>query len=140
MMAICLGIFKVKSSFIVIGNYGINMKTIKQIYLIKSAAIVWLITIAYLSLKPQVEMPISFEYMDKLLHLGSYAFAMILITLAYPQTGRYKSIALLFTYSLLIEIAQLFAVNRYFEVTDLVANLIGILLAIYLMKFTRATV
>jgi len=116
------------------------MKTIKQIYLIKSAAIVWLITIAYLSLKPQVEMPISFEYMDKLLHFGSYAFAMILITLAYPQTGRYKSIALLFTYSLLIEIAQLFAVNRYFEVTDLVANLIGILLAIYLMKFTRATV
>jgi len=39
----------------------------------------------------------------------------------------------------LIEIAQLFAINRYFEVADLVANLIGILLAIYLMKFTRAT-
>lgn len=84
-------------------------------------------------------MPISFEYMDKLLHLGSYAFAMILITLAYPQTARFKSMSLLFTYSLLIEIAQLFAVNRYFEVADLAANLIGILLAIYLMKFTRAT-
>lgn len=99
----------------------------------------WLFTILYLSLKPQVEMPISFEYMDKLLHLGSYAFAMILITLAYPQINRYRSVALLFTYSLLIEIAQLFAVNRYFEVADLAANLIGILLAIYLMKFTRAT-
>jgi VanZ family protein len=99
----------------------------------------WLLAILYLSLKPQVEMPISFEYMDKLLHLGSYAFAMILITLAYPQINRYRSVALLFTYSLLIEIAQLFAINRYFEVADLVANLIGILLAIYLMKFTRAT-
>ena len=99
----------------------------------------WLFTILYLSLKPQVEMPISFEYMDKLLHLGSYSFAMILITLAYPQINRYRSVALLFTYSLLIEIAQLFAVNRYFEVADLAANLIGILLAIYLMKFTRAT-
>ena len=99
----------------------------------------WLLTILYLSLKPQVEMPISFEYMDKLLHLGSYAFAMMLITLAYPQINRYRSVALLFTYGLLIEIAQLFAVNRYFEVADLAANLIGILLAIYLMKFTRAT-
>ena len=99
----------------------------------------WLFTILYLSLKQQVEMPISFEYMDKLLHLGSYAFAMILITLAHPQINRYRSVTLLFTYSLLIEIAQLFAVNRYFEVADLVANLIGILLAIYLMKFTRVT-
>ena len=99
----------------------------------------WLLTILYLSLKPQVEMPISFEYMDKLLHFGSYAFAMILITLAYPQIGPYKSVTLLFAYGLLIEIAQLFAVNRYFEVADLAANLIGILLGIYLMKFTRAT-
>ena len=99
----------------------------------------WLLTILYLSLKPQVEMPFSFEYMDKLLHLGSYAFAMMLITLAYPQINRYRSVALLFTYGLLIEIAQLFAVNRYFEVADLAANLIGILLAIYLMKFTQAT-
>lgn len=99
----------------------------------------WLLTILYLSLKPQVEMPISFEYMDKLLHLGSYGLAMMLVTLAYPQINRYKSVTLLFTYSLLIEIAQLFAVNRYFEVADLAANLIGILLAIYLMKFTRAT-
>ena len=99
----------------------------------------WLLTILYLSLKPQVEMPISFEYMDKLLHLGSYAFAMMLITLAYPQINRYRSVALLFAYGLLIEIAQLFAINRYFEVADLAANLIGILLAIYLMKFTRAT-
>jgi len=99
----------------------------------------WLLTILYLSLKPQVEMLISFEYMDKLLHLGSYAFSMILITFAYPQINRYKSVALLFTYSLMIEIAQLFAINRYFEVADLVANFIGILLAIYLIKFIRAT-
>jgi VanZ family protein len=82
-----------------------------------------------------VEMPISFEYMDKLLHLGSYAFAMMLITLAYPQINRYRSVALLFTYGLLIEIAQLFAVNRYFEVADILANLCGIVLSYYLFNF-----
>jgi len=99
----------------------------------------WLLTILYLSLKPEVNMPMNFDHIDKLLHLGSYGLAMMLITFAYPQINRYKSVALLFTYSLMIEIAQLFAINRYFEVADLVANFIGILLAIYLIKFIRAT-
>ena len=97
----------------------------------------WLLTILYLSLKPEVSMPMNFEHIDKLLHLGSYGLAMILVSLAYPQINRYKTVALLFAYSLSIEVAQLFAINRYFEVADLAANIIGILLAIYLMKFTR---
>ena len=84
-------------------------------------------------------MPISFEYMDKLLHLGSYGLATILITLAYPQTSQYQTVTLLFTYSLLIEIAQLFAINRYFEVADLAANLAGILLAAHLIRFIQKT-
>ena len=84
-------------------------------------------------------MPMNFDHIDKLLHLGGYGLAMILVTLAYPQIARYKTVALLFAYSLSIEIAQLFVISRYFEVADLAANLIGILLAIYLMKFTRAT-
>ena len=99
----------------------------------------WLLTILYLSLKPEVNMPMNFDHIDKLLHLGGYGLAMVLVTLAYPQISRYKTVALLFAYSSSIEIAQLFAVNRYFEMADLAANLIGILLAIYLMKFTRAT-
>jgi len=80
-----------------------------------------------------------FNHMDKILHLGSYGLAMILTTLAYQKIHHYKSISLLFTYSLMIEVAQLFVVNRYFEVADLVANLMGILLAIYLMKLLRPT-
>lgn len=99
----------------------------------------WLLTIPYLSLKSEVNMPMNFDHIDKLLHVGSYGLSMMLITLAYPQINRYKSVALLFTYSLTIEIAQIFAINRYFEVADLVANLLGILLAIYLMKFIRST-
>ena len=99
----------------------------------------WLLTILYLSLKPQVEMPISFEYMDKLLHLAAYGLATILVLLAYPHANQKINAILLFSYGLSIEIAQLFSENRYFEVADLAANLAGILLAIYLMKFTRAT-
>jgi VanZ family protein len=111
----------------------------KMSHLTKLLMWLWLLTTLYLSLKPEVSMPMNFEHIDKLLHLGGYGLAMILVTLAYPQISRYKTVALLFAYSLSIEFAQLFAINRYFEVADLVANLIGILLAIYLMKFTRAT-
>ena len=99
----------------------------------------WLLTILYLSLKPQVEIPFSFEYIDKLLHIAAYGLATILMLLAYPHANQKINAILLFIYGLSIEIAQLFAENRYFEVADLVANLIGILLAIYLMKFIRAT-
>ena len=99
----------------------------------------WLLTILYLSLKPQVEIPFSFEYIDKLLHIAAYGLATIMVLLAYPHANQKINAILLFIYGLSIEIAQLFAENRYFEVADLVANLIGILLAIYLMKFIRAT-
>ena len=99
----------------------------------------WFLAILYLSLKPQMEIPFSFEYMDKLLHIAAYGLGAILMLLAYPNANQKINAILLFIYGLSIEIAQLFAENRYFEVADLVANLIGILLAIYLMKFIRAT-
>ena len=86
-----------------------------------------------------MEIPFSFEYIDKLLHIAAYGLATIMALLAYPNANQKINAILLFSYGLSIEIAQLFAENRYFEVADLVANLIGILLAIYLMKFIRAT-
>jgi len=97
----------------------------------------WLLTILYLSLKPQITMPINFDHIDKLLHLGSYGLATILMSLAYPKINRYKYVIWLFTYSLAIEIAQLFAINRYFEVADLIANLIGIVFATTLIRLIQ---
>lgn len=97
----------------------------------------WLLIILYLSLIPQISTPINFNHLDKLLHLGSYGLVAILATLAYPKINCYVSTILLFSFGFMIEIAQLFAVNRYFEMADLVANLAGILLATYLMKLLR---
>ena len=107
--------------------------------LIKILMWLWLLNILYLSLKPQVEIPFSFEYIDKLLHIAAYSLATILVLLAYPHANQKINAILLFNYGLSIEIAQLFSENRYFEAADLAANLAGILMAIYLMKFTRAT-
>ena len=103
--------------------------------LIKILMWLWLLTILYLSLKPQVEMPISFEYMDKLLHIAAYILATILVLLAYPHANQKINVILLFSYGFSIEIAQLFAENRYFEVADLLANLCGIVLSYFLFNF-----
>tara|TARA_B100000959_G_scaffold764_1_gene753 strand:- start:1614 stop:1985 length:372 start_codon:yes stop_codon:yes gene_type:complete len=109
----------------------------KQQYLIKSAALIWLITILYFSLKPEVEIPISLriEYIDKLLHIAAYGLATILALLAYKNVNQKVSVILLFGLGFFIEIMQLFVVNRHFELTDLLANLCGIVLSYYLFHY-----
>jgi VanZ family protein len=115
------------------------MKIISIHYLnifLKISTWVWLLTIAYLSLTPQVNTPITFNHIDKILHLGSYALATLLILTSFPKNN--KNIILLFLYSLFMEIGQLFVKNRFFEINDLIANLAGILIMTYIFnKFLR---
>ena len=94
----------------------------------------WLLTIAYLSLTPQIQSPISFDQIDKVLHLGSYGLATLLILISYPFANKLRIIFSLFAYSLSMELGQLFVENRFFEFYDLLANLSGILIATYLVK------
>ena len=105
----------------------------------KSMTWLWLFIIAYLSLTPQTHSPITFDHMDKLLHLGSYGLATLLTLIAYPHKDKISLALLLFAYSFSMEIGQLFVENRLFEIADLVANLSGILLATYLIKTLRIT-
>jgi len=94
----------------------------------------WLFTIAYLSLTPQIQSPISFDQIDKVLHLGSYGLATLLVLISYPFANKLHIIFSLFAYSLSMELGQLFVENRFFEFYDLLANLTGILIATYLVK------
>ena len=94
----------------------------------------WLLTIAYLSLTPQIQTPISFDQIDKILHLGSYGLATLLILIAYPSASKLRIMFSLFAYSFSMELGQLFIENRFFEFYDLLANLAGILIVAYLVK------
>ncbi|MBC8551783.1 MAG: VanZ family protein [Candidatus Brocadiales bacterium] len=103
---------------------------------IKTASWIWLLTIAYLSLSPQPNLPINFNHSDKLLHLAAYGLATLLILKSYPLTNKLYLITLLSIYSLSIEIAQLFVENRFFEIMDIIANIIGIFLgALFYKKY-----
>ena len=101
---------------------------------VKILSWLWLFTIAYLSLTPQIQSPISFDQIDKVLHLGSYGLATLLVLVAYPFANKLRIIFFLFAYSLSMELGQLFVENRFFEFYDLLANLAGILIATYLVK------
>jgi hypothetical protein len=96
----------------------------------KTATWAWLTTIAYLSLSPQINTPIDFNHADKILHLGAYALATLLLLTSYPSNK--TNLILLFLYSLSMEIGQLFVENRFFEIYDLSANLSGILIMAYI--------
>ena len=101
---------------------------------VKILSWLWLLTIAYLSLTPQIQSPISFDQIDKVLHLGSYGLATLLVLISYPFANKLRIIFSLFAYSLSMELGQLFVENRFFEFYDLLANLTGILIATYLVK------
>jgi VanZ family protein len=101
---------------------------------VKILSWLWLFTIAYLSLTPQIQSPISFDQIDKVLHLGSYGLATLLVLISYPFANKLHIIFSLFAYSLSMELGQLFVENRFFEFYDLLANLTGILIATYLVK------
>ena len=101
---------------------------------VKILSWIWLLTIAYLSLTPQIQSPISFDQIDKVLHLGSYGLATLLVLISYPFANKLRIIFSLFAYSLSMELGQLFVENRFFEFYDLLANLTGILIATYLVK------
>jgi glycopeptide antibiotics resistance protein len=86
---------------------------------------------------PQVNIPISFNHVDKIFHLGAYAVATLFVLISYSNNN--INIILLFLYSLSMEIGQLFVKNRFFEISDLIANLAGILIMAYIFnRFLRS--
>ena len=90
--------------------------------------------ILYFSLEPQIKPTNNLYNLDKLVHFGAYFVSALLFTIAFSHIPR-KNIALMFfSFGFCMEIAQLFIETRSFSVADLMANLAGILLAIYLYK------
>ncbi|SMM98279.1 hypothetical protein SPONL_2088 [uncultured Candidatus Thioglobus sp.] len=108
--------------------------------LIKTTTWLWIFAIAYLSLSPGSEPPTHFTYFDKLLHLGSYGLLTLLALSGYAHLKKSKVAIGIVCYSIVIESLQLLAENRWFEIADIVANIIGVVLAVILLiKFTKSS-
>ena len=103
-----------------------------RIALVFSLIVVFIFSIVPASFIPNIA---AFEYLtDKLIHGIIYFYLAVLIFLSKFRLSNIKNFSLLFIFGFFIEIIHHFHSYRYFEVGDLLANLIGIYIAYLIFK------
>lgn len=102
----------------------------------------WLLStavIAYLSLLPGVELPVSFWNADKVYHCLAYAWLGALPLWAFARSDRGRAVAYaMVVFGGLIEWGQSFVPGRTASVGDAVANAVGVFLGIWLAEGLKA--
>lgn len=108
-------------------------------------AIIWSVIIAVLSFAPNSSLPeikLNFFEPDKLAHAGVYFLLNAFLLWGFWQNGRLEAktiwwcFGLSCAYGILMECAQYaFFPHRYFELYDIIANIIGSLLGLIVAFF-----
>jgi len=102
----------------------------------------WLLValVVFLSLWPKPPQPLEFEQSDKLYHVIVYMTLMLWFANIYPQRSSQLQLSMgFFVMGVCLELLQGVTEYRTFSYTDMLANGIGILLALYLAKTRLAT-
>ena len=102
----------------------------------------WLLValIIFLSLWPRPPQPLEFEQSDKLSHIIAYMILMLWFANIYPQRSFQFHLSIgFFVMGVCLELLQGMTEYRMFSYGDMLANGIGILLALYLAKTRLAT-
>ena len=96
--------------------------------------------IVFLSLYPKPPQPLEFEQSDKLTHILAYMILMLWFANIYPQRSSQLQLSIgFFVMGVCLEFLQGMTQYRTFSYIDMLANGIGILLALYLAKTRLAT-
>ena len=107
-----------------------------------SLTFIWAIVILYLSAKSVTQIKIDLFSFDKINHLAAYGLLSVLMCWGiWKEKKAFKSKVLLIvliissTYGVLMEIMQyLFFPNRYFDYGDIIANILGSILGIFIIR------
>lgn len=105
-------------------------------------AFIWAIIVLYLSASAVPQLNLNFALADKVNHFAAYALLSVLMCWGIWQTKkvfeRKVLLAVLIissTYGILMEIMQyLFFPNRYFDYGDMLANILGSILGIIIIR------
>ena len=96
--------------------------------------------IVFLSLWPSPPEPLEFEQSDKVYHIIMYMTLMLWFASIYPQRSSQLQFSLgFFIMGVCLEFLQGMTEYRTFSYADMLANGLGILLALYLAKTRLAT-
>jgi VanZ family protein len=102
----------------------------------------WLLVAAviFLSLWPKPPQPFEFEQSDKLSHIIAYMILTLWFANIYPQRSSQVQMSIgFFIMGVCLELLQGMTQYRTFSYIDMLANTIGIFLALYLAKTRLAT-
>ena len=102
----------------------------------------WLLigAVIFLSLWPMPPQPLEFEQSDKLTHIIVYLTLMLWFANIYPQRSSQLRLSIgFFVMGVCLELLQGMTRYRTFSYTDILANGIGIFLALYLARTRLAT-
>ncbi|MCG6918684.1 MAG: VanZ family protein [Deltaproteobacteria bacterium] len=102
----------------------------------------WLLValIIFLSLYPKPPQPLEFEQSDKVSHILAYMILMLWFANIYPQRSSQLQLSIgFFVMGVCLELLQGMTQYRTFSYIDMLANGLGILLALYLAKTRLAT-
>lgn len=115
----------------------ITKKRSVKLILARIGVVFWVISICFLSFSPlnNVKLP-NFFSADKIAHIGMYFVLVCLLALASTSKIKwYYSLIFALIFSSLTELIQhYFIVNRYGEIGDFIANLLGIGVGIFIFK------
>lgn len=99
---------------------------------------IWMIIVLVLSTMPSSAVSkasfLGIPNLDKIAHFVMYFIFALLASLAFKLTN-WQIFFLVFCYGLLMECVQhYFLTNRYFEIFDIIANIIGTIVGIMLIR------
>jgi len=94
--------------------------------------------VVFLSLVPRVELPVDFWNADKLYHCAAYGWLALLPVIGFAdrRTALYAALSAILL-GILLEVGQYFVPGRMFSVPDILANMLGVILGIFLGRFIR---
>ena len=113
-----------------------------MIFTLRSTFFLSLILIFYLSLVPATDLDLfnALSFIgDKISHAIMFFYIALLGMFCNFKIKYYILMAIIFAFGLTIEIVHYFHPFRYFEWTDLLANFLGIILAIVIYKSLQKT-
>ena len=128
-------------------SYGIQLYNLflsnKRIFLYLPLGLYWLLIFILTSI-PGNHVPILFGVSDKIKHFGAYFVLAILLNFTlyiqnrFPLLSKksfYFTFLITLFYGIIDEVHQIFIPGRAFDWWDLVADVVGSALGIYLVKF-----